>query len=138
MLEFIKQYPALLEKNETGGYGVFFPYLPGLGTAGDTYQEALSMAKEALNIYLADMIDDREDVPHFNLNDVVAEARELNAIVAMIEPDKWQLMDMVKRPQRKRVNITILDGVLELADQLAQKLKTSRSDIIEKGLRAIM
>jgi len=84
------------------------------------------------------MIDDREDVPHFNLNDVVAEARELNAIVAMIEPDKWQLMDMVKRPQRKRVNITILDGVLELADQLAQKLKTSRSDIIEKGLRAIM
>ena len=138
MLEFIKQYPAILEHNEKGGYGVFFPYLPGLGTAGDTYEEALSMAKEALNMYLADMIDDRENVPTFNLIDIVAEAKQLNAIVAMVEPDKWQLMDMIKRPQRKRINITILEGVLELADQVAHRLKTSRSDVIERGLRAIV
>ena len=138
MLEFIKQYPAILEHNEKGGYGVFFPYLPGLGTAGGTYEEALSMAKEALNMYLADMIDDRESAPQFNLNEVVTEAKQLNAIVAMVEPDKWQLMDMVKRPQRKRVNITILEGVLELADQVAHRLKTSRSDVIERGLRAIV
>ncbi len=138
MLEFIKQYPAILEQNKNGGYGVFFPYLPGLGTAGDTYEEALNMAKEALNMYLADMIDDRETAPQFILRDVVEEAKSLNAIVAMVEPDKWQLMDMVKRPQRKRVNITILEGVLELADQVAQRLKTSRSDVIERGLRAIV
>lgn len=138
MLEFIKQYPAILENNEKGGYGVFFPYLPGLGTAGDTYEEALSMAKEALNMYLADMIDDRENVPTFNLIDIVTEAKQLNAIVAMVEPDKWQLMDMIKRPQRKRINITILEGVLELADQVAHRLKTSRSDVIERGLRAIV
>ena len=89
-------------------------------------------------MYLADMIDDRESAPQFNLNEVVTEAKQLNAIVAMVEPDKWQLMDMVKRPQRKRVNITILEGVLELADQVAHRLKTSRSDVIERGLRAIV
>ena len=125
MLEFIKQYPAVLEQNDKGGYGVFFPYLPGLGTAGDTYEEA-------------DMIDERDSAPQFNLRDVEEKEKSLNAIVAMVEPDKWQLMDMVKRPQRKRVNITILEGVLELADQVAQRLKTSRSDVIERGLRAIV
>ena len=38
--------------DETGGYGVFCPELPGCASAGDTEEEALTNIQEAIALYL--------------------------------------------------------------------------------------
>jgi HicB_like antitoxin of bacterial toxin-antitoxin system len=43
----VKQYIAIIRQDSDGCYGVSFPDLPGVVTAGDTFEEALSEATEA-------------------------------------------------------------------------------------------
>lgn len=44
-------YPAIFHE-ESGGYWVEFPELPGCVTQGDNFEEAYEMAVEALGLYL--------------------------------------------------------------------------------------
>ncbi len=43
------RYKILIEKNEEGSYTVTVPLLPGCITQGDTIEEAISNAKEAIS-----------------------------------------------------------------------------------------
>lgn len=56
-------FPAIFETCEEGGYSITFPDLPGCITEGDTLDEALRMAKEALELHLWSMEDDQEIIP---------------------------------------------------------------------------
>lgn len=57
-------FPALFETDEgVLGYTVSFPNLPGCITDGDTLEEALSMAKEALTLHLYGMEEDGDKIP---------------------------------------------------------------------------
>lgn len=47
-------YPAVFHKSEEGGYWVEFPDLPGCLTEGDTLEEALNMAGDALFVWFSD------------------------------------------------------------------------------------
>ncbi|MEO8210031.1 MAG: type II toxin-antitoxin system HicB family antitoxin [bacterium] len=46
------KFNIVLEKAEEGGYNVSVPALDGCFTQGDTEQEAISNAKEAIECYL--------------------------------------------------------------------------------------
>ena len=59
----ILQYQALLRKEEDGTYTVIVPSLPGCLTFGRTVDEALAMAKEAIEGFVACMIARGEEVP---------------------------------------------------------------------------
>jgi predicted RNase H-like HicB family nuclease len=56
-------FPAVFEKGENKGYTVTFPDLPGCITEGDTVEEALRMAKEALELHLYGMEEDGDTIP---------------------------------------------------------------------------
>ncbi|MBD2864790.1 type II toxin-antitoxin system HicB family antitoxin [Paenibacillus oceani] len=57
-------FPALFESEEgVPGYTVSFPDLPGCHTEGDTLEEALSMAREALGLHLYGMEEDGDEIP---------------------------------------------------------------------------
>lgn len=56
-------YPAFFRRVVSGGYSVDFPDLPGCVTAGDTLEETLSMAREALSLHLYGMLEDDDTVP---------------------------------------------------------------------------
>lgn len=43
-------YKTHLHKEEDGGFSVSVPALPGCFTQGDTLDEAISMAKEAISL----------------------------------------------------------------------------------------
>jgi len=54
-----RNYIALLEYDDGPGYGVIFPDLPGLFSDGDTYDDAVRNAHEALSLYA----DGEKDLP---------------------------------------------------------------------------
>ncbi|SHO57823.1 type II toxin-antitoxin system HicB family antitoxin [Vibrio quintilis] len=56
-------YPIAIETGDKEyAYGVVFPDLPGCFSAGDTLEEALANAKEAVTYYLEDLAE-HEQVP---------------------------------------------------------------------------
>jgi predicted RNase H-like HicB family nuclease len=55
-------YIALVHKDEGTSYGVSFPDVPGCISAGDTLEEALANAGEALATHLALMRDDGDTI----------------------------------------------------------------------------
>ena len=57
------RYRVLIEPNEEGGYTVTVPDLPGCVTQGDTIEEALQNAKEAIEGHLEALIDLGKAIP---------------------------------------------------------------------------
>jgi antitoxin HicB len=53
----------LLPDAEAGGYVVEVPALPGCVTQGDSIEEALAMAENAISIWIRDMAADGEAIP---------------------------------------------------------------------------
>jgi len=56
-------FPAIFEPGEIKGYTVSFPDLPGCITEGDSMEEALHMAKEALELFMYGMEEDYDTIP---------------------------------------------------------------------------
>jgi len=56
-------YIALVHKDEGTSYGVSFPDVPGCISAGDTFEEAIANAAEALAGHFALMRSDGDAIP---------------------------------------------------------------------------
>lgn len=67
------EYTAVFQPAAEGGYTVTVPALPGCISEGDTFEEALSNIKEAMELYLEEL-KLKEDFP-----------KEDNAIVAPVK-----------------------------------------------------
>jgi len=57
------RYTVVLEREAEGGYHVSCPALPGCHTEGETVDEALANAREAISAYLESMIAHNEQPP---------------------------------------------------------------------------
>ncbi len=62
----ILNYTVLMTPDETGGYVVTCPALPGLVTEGDTLEEARDMAADAIRGYIESLQKDGEAIPTDN------------------------------------------------------------------------
>jgi antitoxin HicB len=58
----ILNYRILLREEDEGGYTVLVPSLPGCVTYGDTMDEAVTMAKEAIELYLESLLQHGEPI----------------------------------------------------------------------------
>ncbi|MDO9517712.1 MAG: type II toxin-antitoxin system HicB family antitoxin [Methanosarcinaceae archaeon] len=56
-------YRILLRKEPEGGYTVLVPSLPGCITYGDTIEEAIKMAKEAIELYIESLREHGDEIP---------------------------------------------------------------------------
>ena len=59
----ILNFKVVMTPDETGGYVVTCPALPGLVTEGDTLEEARAMAVDAITGYLESLRKDGEPIP---------------------------------------------------------------------------
>ena len=59
----VLNYRILLRKEPEGGYTVIVPSLPGCITYGDTIEEAIEMAKEAIKLYAESLKKHGEEMP---------------------------------------------------------------------------
>ena len=57
------RYTVILIPEEEGGYSVEIQALPGCYTQGETKEEAISMAKEAIELYLESCRAHNEVIP---------------------------------------------------------------------------
>jgi len=58
------QYTIFLEPDpDEGGYTVTVPALPGCVTQGETIEEAIAMAKDAIRLYIEMLMADDKSVP---------------------------------------------------------------------------
>jgi predicted RNase H-like HicB family nuclease len=67
----ILDYAVILEPAEEGGYVVSVPALPGCFTQGETVEEALEMAKDAIEGYLAVVHQEEEDIPEEKISPIM-------------------------------------------------------------------
>ena len=58
-----RTFRILLTPEEEGGFSVTVPSLPGCYTQGQSVQEAISMAKEAISLYIESLEAEGEAVP---------------------------------------------------------------------------
>lgn len=72
----MKNYIALFEQGKKGRYSVVFPDMPGVITAGNTFEETVQMAHEALAFHVEGLLAEGDSVPN---------PRTLNQIKA-----KWE------------------------------------------------
>lgn len=56
----VLKYTVIFEPAEEGGYVVSVPALPGCFTEGDTLEEAMEMAKDAITAYITSLKNHNE------------------------------------------------------------------------------
>lgn len=62
------EYTIILHPDtEEGGYTVTVPTLPGCVTQGETLEEAIAMAKDAIRLYIETLIDQGEYISEEHL-----------------------------------------------------------------------
>lgn len=115
------RYPALID-GEEGAYGVAFPDLPGVVAMGDTLDEALVNAEEALR----DSAVEAE-------NDSVELARP-SAIETVTVPSGSALVSVPLirfSGRRVRANMMLSEGVVEFMDSEASRRGMTRTAFVE-------
>ena len=121
------RYPIAIEPgNENTAFGVVVPDLPGCFSAGDTLDEAMAGAEEAIALWIDATIDAGSAIPTPSSLDAVRLNPEFSGwVFAVVAIDPALLDDTVER-----VNITLPRRVLKRLDALAEAAGSSRSGYV--------
>ena len=121
-------YPAYFRRVPSGGYSVDFPDLPGCISAGDTLEEALAMAREALSLHLFGMDEDGEAIP--SASDPSALPAEHDAFVSPVEGRPDMARDEVRNRSVKKT-LTIPYWL----NEAAERNKINFSQVLQDALK---
>ncbi len=128
----MRHYIALIHKDADSDYGVSFPDLPGVITAGTDLDEARAMAAEALALHLKGMAADGEAIPEpSSLEDIMANVENKDGVAVLIPAPA----DEVKTV---RVNVTFPTDVLGEIDQYAEQHGFTRSGFLAQAAKKVM
>ena len=128
----MRHYIALIHKDPGSDYGVSFPDLPGCVTAGETLDEARSLAEEALALHVEGLVGDGVDLPEpSSLEGVMADRGNRDG-VAVLVPLKTDA------PKAIRVNVTIPEDVLDRIDRHASAHGLNRSGFLTHAAKRAM
>ena len=121
------RYPIAIEQgDDKHAFGVVVPDLPGCFSAGDTLDEAIDNAREAIELWLESVIDDGGAVPEPRAIAAHQKNPEFAGWVwAVVSIDLAKLSD-----KAERVNITLPARVLRRIDAAARAAGESRSGFI--------
>lgn len=118
----LKVYPAIF--HEENGFWVEFPDLEGCHTCGETLEETMELAQEALGLYLVTLAEDGINIPSpSSMKDI-----KTDELVSYVSTD----MDKYRR-NNKAVKKT-LSIPQWLADE-AEKNNLSLSKVLQDGLK---
>jgi Uncharacterised protein family (UPF0150). len=121
-------FPAVFESDGNGGYTVTFPDLPGCITEGDTLDEALYMAKDALELYIYNLEEDNETIPAPTAPEKikVPEGAFVNLIEVYMPPVRDEMAN-------KSVNKTVT--IPRWLNEAAEKANINFSQVLQYALK---
>lgn len=120
-------YPAVFEKEESG-YSVIFPDLD-IVTSGETLEEAMDMAKDALCLMLYDMEEDNKQIPA--ASDIKTLSCADNAFLSLVVCDT---MEYRRFYNSKAVKKTL--SIPAWLNTMAEKEDINFSAVLQKALKA--
>ena len=122
-------FPIVIHKDKRSDYGVTVPDLPGCFSAGKTFDEALAMAKEAIEFHMEGLIEDGRPIPKpRRIEDHRRNRDYAGGTWAVVSVDAATL-----RSNAKRINITMPERVLDAVDRFARKTGETRSGLLTKA-----
>jgi predicted RNase H-like HicB family nuclease len=122
-------YPIAIEPGDADhAYGVVVPDLPGCFSAGDTLDEAMANAREAIELWLEAVMDDGGTIPApSSVAELQARPEYAGWVWAVVPVDLAKLSDRVER-----INITLPARVLRRIDAAAKAAGESRSGYLAR------
>jgi predicted RNase H-like HicB family nuclease len=120
------RFPIVIHKDKDSDYGVIVPDLPGCYSAGDSVDEALTNAIEAIECHVEGLLSDGEPVPSARSLEYHQGKRDFTGgIWAMVDVDLSKLSGKVKR-----INITLPERILSQIDSYASSHGQTRSGLL--------
>ena len=120
------RYPVIIHKDRGSDYGVTVPDLPGCFSAGETLEEALSNAEEAILTHVEGLLVDDDTVPSpTDIETLRRKLRQKSVVWGIVSVDLSKLSE-----RAKRINITIPDRLLSKIDSFAESEGESRSGFL--------
>lgn len=120
-------YPAVFEKEESG-YSVIFPDLD-IATSGETLEEAMDMAKDALCLMLYDLEESGQPIP--DASDMRKLSCPDNAFLSLVACDT---MEYRRFYNSKAVKKTL--SIPAWLNTMAEKEDINFSAVLQKALKA--
>jgi predicted RNase H-like HicB family nuclease len=124
------RYPIAIEAGtDAAAWGVVVPDLPGCFSAGDTMEEAMIQAEDAITAWIEAALDAGQDIPKPSSIDAMRAAHPELAgwLWALVKVDPAVLDDTLER-----VNISLPRRVLHRLDALARNAGETRSGYIAR------
>jgi predicted RNase H-like HicB family nuclease len=133
----MQRYIALVDREERKGravWGVTFPDFPGCVAVGESFQDAVDSAAEALRFHVEGLLSDGAAIPSpCELEAIAADpewgedlrAAAVTCLVPLLPPSEGP----------ERVNISIDGGLLREIDSAAEALGSTRSGFLADGAR---
>ena len=128
----MRNYIALIHKDDDSDYGVSFHDLPGVISAGADLDEARRNGAEALTLHLEGMTEEGEPVPEpSSLEAIMADAANRDGVAVLVPVGDG--------PARVvRVNITLSEQTLRDIDSYAATHGMTRSGFLATAARRVM
>ncbi|MDR0466693.1 MAG: type II toxin-antitoxin system HicB family antitoxin [Deltaproteobacteria bacterium] len=129
------EFPVILTPDEdAGGFTAAFPDIPEAITQGETREEALKMAREALEAALEFYFEDRRAVP---VPSRVKRGQDVIALSASLSAKILLLNEMLVQNVRPADLARRLGATPQAINRLTNLQHTTRIDGIDAALRAL-
>ncbi|SAK59655.1 type II toxin-antitoxin system HicB family antitoxin [Caballeronia ptereochthonis] len=129
------EFAIAIHKDPESVYGVIVPDVPGVFSAGDTVDQAIRNAREAILFHVSSILEDGEEVTinSSSIEDLIGNPDYEGAIWAFVEVD---LSKLDSRPER--INISLPRFVLHKIDSYVEARHETRSGFLARvALEAI-
>jgi predicted RNase H-like HicB family nuclease len=128
----VLNYVGLIHKDAHSDFGVSFPDLPGVVTAGTSLDDARAMAEEALALHIEGLNEDGEAIPEpSSLEEIMADPDNRTGVAILVSVKTEQ-------PKAVRVNVTLPEDVLEQIDRYADTHGFTRSGLLTQAAKKLI
>ena len=124
------QFPIAIHKDEGSVYGVIVPDISGCHSWGDTIDDAINNAKDAIFNHLELLLElgEKVNIRHSKIEGLQKEAHYQNATWALVEVD---LSKLDTKPER--VNISLPRFILSRIDEHVAAKHETRSGFLARA-----